>query len=121
MTCTIPQSTGQDISVKNQFGIEVRLDTTLKNYIRQTSDPSSVPLNEESGSDDQNYDLEISWTPDRDVQERLKILQCVAFFHRTNFICKTSVVNIHFINEPEGIHFFLYRSIIRAIIVFRWV
>ena len=81
----------------------------LKNYVRQTSDPSSVPQNvQESDSDVSNYDLEVSWTLDTDIQERLKILQCKALFHQTNYVCKTSVVNINFTQaEPKGTFFSL--------------
>ena len=103
VVCTIPQSTGLDIFVKNQFGDDVRTDTTLKHYVHQTSDPSSVPQNtQNSESDERNYNLEIHWTPNTDIQEKLRILQCEAIFHQTNYICKTSVVNINFIREPEG-------------------
>lgn len=74
----------------------------LKNYVHQTSDPSAVHQPEDS--DERNYDLEIRWTPDTDIQERLRMLQCEAIFHQTNnYVCKTSVVNINFVQgEPEG-------------------
>ena len=95
MVCTIPQSTGLDIFVKNQFGEDVRLDTTLKHYVQQTSDPLS-------DSGERSYNLEIRWTSNVAIQQRLRILQCDALFHQINFVCKTSVVNVNFIREPEG-------------------
>ena len=95
--CTIPHSTGQDIFVTNQFGAEVRLDPTLRNYAKQTSGPST-----NHHTDSRSYTVELYWTPDSDIQERLRIIQCEVFFHNTNYICKTSVVNVHFEKEPEG-------------------
>ena len=101
VVCTIPQSTGQAIYMKNQFGEDVLSHPILKNYVYQTSDPSSVP--QDTQGSERNYDLEISWTPDTGIQDRLRILQCEALFHQTNHVCKTSVVNVNFVQaEPEG-------------------
>lgn len=101
IACTIPQATGLDIYIKNQFGEDVRSHPMLKNHVHQISDPSSVP--QESDSNNRNYDFEVSWTPNTDTQERLRILQCEALYHQTNYVCKTSTVIINFIpRKPEG-------------------
>ena len=124
VVCTIPQSTGQAIYIKNHFGEDVLSHPILKNYVYQTSDPSSVPWNtQESDSNKRNYDVEISWTSDTGIQERLRILQCEALFHQTNYVCKTSVVNVKFIQaEPEGTFYWfswsmLWNAIIHGYIV----
>ena len=84
----------------------MRSHPILKNYVHQTSDPSADPSAVPQDSGERSYDLEIRWTPDTDIQERLRMLQCEAIFHQTNnYVCKTSVVNINFIQgelEPEG-------------------
>lgn len=116
VVCTIPRSTGQDIYVKNQFGEDVRSHPILKSYVHQISDPSSGL--QDSG--ERNYDLEIRWSHDTDIQERLKILQCEGLFHGINYVCKTSIVNINFMQgEPEG-KVILIHSVVQLIHTILW-
>ena len=43
------------------------------------------------------YHLNVSWTGDRQVQEKLKVLQCVANFESSAHPCRTPVVLVDFV------------------------
>lgn len=92
ITCTI-SSNGRDIWIVNQFGERVRRDKNLQHHIRQISSDIKP--------ENRSFELEISWPEDRETQERLRILQCIAFFYRSKHPCRTSLVNIKFVQE-EG-------------------
>lgn len=94
IVCTIPYTTGQDILVVNQFGVEVRLDSVLSQYVRQVQMPAGT-----EHTDNRSYPLDVHWPADIDIQDQLRLIQCVAIFHGTTRLCRTSVVNLRFINE----------------------
>ena len=85
--------TGLDVWIINQFGVRVRHDKTTKDFITQISND----IKPESKS----FELEITWPEDREIQGKLKVLQCIAFFYQATHPCRTSLVNIEFVNE-EG-------------------
>ena len=93
IACIIPNATGQDVLVVNQYGTEIRHDSTLRNYVRQ------LPITQQT--DNRTYELEVHWTSDAQVQEELRVVQCVAIFHGTSHLCRTSVVNINFVNDQS--------------------
>lgn len=94
IVCTIPYTTGQDILVVNQFGVEVRVDPVLSQYVQQVQ---MAPNTERM--DNRSYHLDVRWPADIDTQDKLRLIQCIAIFHGTTRLCRTSVVNLHFVNE----------------------
>ena len=93
ITCIIPDN-GLDIWIVNQFGQRVRRDAALQQYVTHVS-TDIKPTNK-------SFELEISWPEDSEIQERLKILQCIAFFYQAKHPCRTSLVNIDFTKEGEN-------------------
>ena len=92
ISCIIPNATGQDVLVFNQYGMEIRYDPTLGKNVRQ------LPLTN-TQNENRTYELEVLWTSDAQVQDQLRIVQCVGIFHGTSHLCRTAVVNINFLNE----------------------
>lgn len=99
IVCTIPYTTGQDILVVNQFGVEVRLDTVISQYVRQVQMPAGT-----EHTDNRTYHLDVHWPADIDTQDKLRFIQCIAIFHGTTRLCRTSIVNLHFVNERGTIN-----------------
>ena len=95
IVCTIPYTTGQDILVVNQSGVEVR--TALPQYVQQVQMPAGT-----EHTDNRTYKLDVFWPADIETQDKLRVIQCIAIFHGTTRVCRTSVVNLRFINE-QGI------------------
>ena len=85
--------TGQDVWIVNQFGLRVRRDKTTKDYITQISNDIK--------SESKSFELEITLPEDKEIQGKLKVLQCIAFFYQATYPCRTSIVNIQFVDE-EG-------------------
>lgn len=98
IVCTIPYTTGQNILVLNQFGVEVRYDSVLSQYVQQVQ-----PLSNSQHTDNRSYHLDVHRPADVSIQEKLQFIQCVAVFHETTQLCRTSVVNLHFINNQGTI------------------
>ncbi len=94
--CSV-SSKGLDIWIINQFGERVRRDKALKQHVKQVSTGIH--------STNKTFELEISWPEDSETQGRLKILQCIAFFYQATHPCRTSLVNIEFVDD-EGENYF---------------
>ena len=68
------------------------------------------------------YRLEINWTDDRQVQEQLKLLQCVANFEGSTHPCRTPVVIVDFVEVSNpGMLKFIYTIIINYVISQVWL
>ena len=88
ITCTIPHPKGLDIRIINQFGEEIRVDSSLKGHVTQMSPTISLT--------NKSYEFEIDWPQESEIQERLRIIQCIGLFFGSRYPCRTSLVNIQF-------------------------
>lgn len=94
ITCTISKDNGLDIRIINQFGEDVRRDPVLTEYIK--------PVSNRVGPTEKSYDLDIAWPQESEIQNRLKILQCIGLFSQSRYPCRTSLVNIQFVKEEDA-------------------
>lgn len=96
IVCTIRNLPGSNAVIVNQHGTEVIDHQNLSNYLEFHNERTDTNI---------SYHLNITWTQDRRIQEELKVIQCIASFpHCSNDPCRTSIVNISFVEKQlEGI------------------
>lgn len=75
----------------NQYGEDIRKDSVLSNYLEHVK-TSINPANK-------SFVLDVKWTNDKEIQERLRILQCISFYYGLRHPCRTSLVNVRFSKE----------------------
>lgn len=96
VACTVPNLDGRTAEFLNHLGDNVSdRSRNVSNYVKL----EEVRL---TSTNTIQYQLKITWTPDRYVQERLKVLQCVANFQGSTHPCRTSVVTVEFEVSNKG-------------------
>jgi hypothetical protein len=100
INCTIPSTSGSEssdtVNFVNQLGdiVTVQPWLNVKSYPPVIDDSSSPALS--------IYHISISWTSDKGIREKLKVVQCVANFAGRSRPFKTSVVSINFLDNEQG-------------------
>jgi hypothetical protein len=97
INCTIPSTSDSEsssVNFVNQLGNFVTGLLNVNSYPPVIDDSSSPALS--------IYRYNISWTSDKDVREKLKVVQCVANFEGRSRPFKTSVVSINFLDNEQG-------------------
>ena len=94
INCTIP-STDESSIVKfvNQFGKSVTDLPNVNLYPSVTVDSATQV----------RYDrVNISWTFDKDIRQKLKVIQCIVNFQCQSHPCKTAINSINFLDNEQG-------------------
>ena len=92
--CTIPSTpeAWSSVNFVNQFGHRV---TDLRNVNLYRIDSSSSDT-------ETTYHVNISWIFDKDIREKLKVIQCKANFHCRSQPYNSSIVSINFVDTERG-------------------
>lgn len=92
--CTIPRLLGRDVFLLNQYGDPV-LDE-LQKYVKKVWDGSSDRCNHA-------YHFNVTWVEDRDIQEKLRVIQCRANFQGIPYTYSSAMVSINFATGEQGV------------------
>ena len=95
IVCRIPSLRGRDILLLNQDGDPVLHDSRLSQYVKSVWDGKS--------GCNHTYHFHVTWTEDRDIQEKLRVIQCRANFPGIRHTYSSAMVRISFTTGEQGV------------------